>query len=109
MGSRDSAVDSDWLQVRRKRGRSSSPGTVKSFLHVVETGSGANPACYPIVPGAVSPGVKRPGHKFTTYLQLVPRSRKRGSILPLPIRHHGVMLNYLSTGTTLPFLPLRNT
>jgi hypothetical protein len=29
----------------------------------------------------------------------MPRSRKR----PLPIRLHGVVLNYLRTGTTLPF------
>jgi hypothetical protein len=38
-------------------------------------------------------------------LQLVPRSRKCGSIHPLPIRLHGVVLNWLSTGITLP-LPL---
>jgi hypothetical protein len=35
------------------------------------------------VPGALSPGVKRPG-RLTTHLQLVPRSRKCGSIHPLP-------------------------
>jgi hypothetical protein len=56
--------------------------------------------------GAVSPGVKRQGVKLNTHLQLVPRSRKCGSIHPLPIRLHGVVLNYLSIGTTLPFLPL---
>jgi hypothetical protein len=32
-------------------------------------------------------------------IQLVPRSRKRGSI-----RLHGVVLNYINTGTTLPLL-----
>jgi hypothetical protein len=35
--------------------------------------------------------------------ELVLRSRKRGSIHPLPIRLHGIALTYLSTGTTLPF------
>jgi hypothetical protein len=42
------------------------------------------------------------GVKLTTHLQLVPRSRKCGSIHPLPIRLHGVVLNWLSTGTTSP-------
>jgi hypothetical protein len=40
---------------------------------------------------------------LTTHLQLVPWSRKFGSIHPLPIRLYGVVLNELSTGTTLPF------
>jgi hypothetical protein len=43
--------------------------------------------------------------KLSTYLKLVPRSRKCGSIQLLPIRLHGVVLNQLSTGTTL-LLPL---
>jgi hypothetical protein len=43
------------------------------------------------------------GVKLTTHFQLVPRSRKYGSIHPLPIRIHGVVLNSLSTGTTFPF------
>jgi CTP:phosphocholine cytidylyltransferase-like protein len=46
--------------------------------------------------------------KLTTHLQLVPRSRKRGSIQPFlpppPIRIHGAVVNLLSTGATLPFL-----
>jgi hypothetical protein len=42
--------------------------------------------------------------KLTTHLQLVPRSRKCGSIHPLHIRLHGVVLNSLNTGTTLPYL-----
>jgi hypothetical protein len=44
------------------------------------------------------------GVKVTTHLQLVPRSRKCGSIHPSPIRFDGVVLSYLSTGTTLPYL-----
>jgi hypothetical protein len=39
--------------------------------------------------------------KLTTHRQVVPRSIKRGSIHPLPIRLDGVGLNLLSTGTTL--------
>jgi hypothetical protein len=31
---------SDWLGAGRLRGRSSSPGRVKNFLHVVQTSSG---------------------------------------------------------------------
>jgi hypothetical protein len=34
----------------------------------------------------------------------VPRSRKCGSIQPFPVRLHGVVHNYLSTGTTWPYL-----
>jgi hypothetical protein len=32
-----------------------------SFLYIVQTGSGTHPATYPIVPGALSSGVKRTG------------------------------------------------
>jgi hypothetical protein len=39
------------------------------------------------------------GVKLTTQFQLVPRSRKCGSI-----RLHGVVFNYLSTEPTLPYL-----
>jgi hypothetical protein len=38
--------------------------------------------------------------KLTIHFQLVPRSRKCG----VSIRLHGVVLNYLSTETTLAFL-----
>jgi hypothetical protein len=34
-----------------------------SALHVVKTGFGTHLASYPIDTGAVSPGVKRPGHE----------------------------------------------
>jgi hypothetical protein len=43
------------------------------------------------------------GVKLTSHLQRVPRSRKCGSIHPLPHTPHGIMLNLLSTGRTLPF------
>jgi hypothetical protein len=51
-----------------------------SFHHRVQTGSGAHPAFYPIGTGGSFPG----GVKLTTYLHLVPRSRMRGAIPPLP-------------------------
>jgi hypothetical protein len=44
------------------------------------------------------------GVKLTTHLQLMPRSGKRGSISTLPIRLHGVVLNWLSTGTAVTLL-----
>jgi hypothetical protein len=40
--------------------------------------------------------------KVTNHLQIVSRSRKRRSVNPLPIRLHGVVLNYFSTRTNLP-------
>jgi hypothetical protein len=43
------------------------------------------------------------GVKLTTHLHLVLRSRKPGSIHP---HLHGIVLNYLSIGTTLPFTEL---
>jgi hypothetical protein len=36
-----------------------------------------------LIPGDLSPELKRPGVKLTTHLQLVPRSRKYGPIHPL--------------------------
>jgi hypothetical protein len=36
------------------------------------------------VPGDLPPELKRPRRELTAHLQLVPRSRKRGSIHPLP-------------------------
>jgi hypothetical protein len=50
--------------------------------------------------------------KLTIHLQLVPRSRKCGSIDPFPIHLHGVVLNSLSIGTsfywnTLVLYPVR--
>jgi hypothetical protein len=40
--------------------------------------------------------------KLTSHLDLVPRSKKRGSIDPLPIHLHVVVLYQLSTKKTLP-------
>jgi hypothetical protein len=54
-----------------------------SLYHRVQTGSGAHPTSYP-VSGALSLGIKRPGHEVTIPLHLVPRSRMCGAIPALP-------------------------
>jgi hypothetical protein len=53
---------------------------------------------------ALSPGVSGRGVKLTTHLHIVLKSRMVELNLHFPIRLHGVVLNYLSTGTTLPFI-----
>jgi hypothetical protein len=53
---------SDWLRAGRLRGRSSSPGRV-SFLHVVQTGSGAHQASHTKGTGGSFPGVNLPGRE----------------------------------------------
>jgi hypothetical protein len=50
-----------------------------SLLQIVQTGSEVHPTSYPMGTGGS--------------FQLVPTSRKCGSIHPLPIRLHGVVLN----------------
>jgi hypothetical protein len=73
------------LRAGRPRDRSSSSGMVKNFLF-----TSSRPALGPTQPliqrvrGAVSQGCSGVGVKLTTHLQLVPRSRKCGSIHPLP-------------------------
>jgi hypothetical protein len=53
---------SNWLQAGLPRGRILSPSRVKSFLHFIQTSSGAHPASYPMGMGGFSPGgVKRQG------------------------------------------------
>jgi hypothetical protein len=54
------------------------------LLHVVQTGSGAHLASYPVGTGAFPPGLSDRGVRLTTHFQPVPRSRKRGSKHPLP-------------------------
>jgi hypothetical protein len=44
-------------------GRNSSPGRVKNFLHVVQTGSGVHITSYLMGTGALSPGLKRSGRE----------------------------------------------
>jgi hypothetical protein len=81
--SRDSVV---CIATRRPRGWSSNPGRVNNFHFFMSSrptlGFAQPPTQY--IPGDLSPGVKRQGVKLTTQLQLVPSSRERGSIHPLP-------------------------
>jgi hypothetical protein len=76
---------SDWLRAGRQRGRSSSPGSVKNFLFSTSSRPAVGSTKFPIqwIPGAFSPGVKRPECE-ADHLQLVSRSRKCGSIHPFP-------------------------
>jgi hypothetical protein len=41
--------------------------------------------------------------KLTRHFQPAPRSGKRGSLCPLPIRFHRLVLNLISTGSTLSY------
>jgi hypothetical protein len=95
-------TDVDWLFARfeERTDRARSPdsalgiatttgwtdeGTNLSFLHVVQTGSGAYPASYLMGAGGSFPGSKAAGGvKLTTHVQLLPRSRIRGFLHPLP-------------------------
>jgi hypothetical protein len=56
---------SDWLRAGRLRGRSSSPGRVKNFLFSTSSRPALGSTQPPIqwVPGALFPGVKRPGRE----------------------------------------------
>jgi hypothetical protein len=74
-----------------------------THLHIVQTGTGAHPASYIMSTRGSFPGGKRPDVKLTTHLHLVPRSKTVELYLHSLIRLHGVMLNKLSTKTTLRF------
>jgi hypothetical protein len=68
---------SDRLRAWRPRGQSSSPGRVKNF----HFSTSSRPAL-----GSTKPprGLSGRGVKLTIHLELVPRTRKCGSIHPLP-------------------------
>jgi hypothetical protein len=59
-------------------------GSEFSVPCIIQTGSGPTQPPIQWVPGALSPGQSGWGVKLTTHLQLVPRSRKCGSVRPLP-------------------------
>jgi hypothetical protein len=86
-------------------GLGSIPGNAKyCLLHSVQTGYEAHPASYPMGTGNDFPvGKAVRGVKLTTHLHLVPRSRMVELYLYSLICLHGVVLNWLSKGTTLPF------
>jgi hypothetical protein len=62
----DSVVEyGDWLRAGRAGGRCSSPGRVKNFVFSTSSRPNLGSTQPPIrwVPGAPSPGVKRPGRE----------------------------------------------
>jgi hypothetical protein len=100
-------IDLKYLYPGRPRVRSSSPGKVKNFLFFKSSRPALRSTQPPIqwVPGALSPGIKRPGREA---VHSPPTSAEVKKILiykSTPTRLHGVVLNSLSTGKTLP-LPL---
>jgi hypothetical protein len=54
--------------------------------------------------GALSPGVKRPEREVDHSPLTSAEIKKMWIYTSTPTRLHGVVLNYLSTGTTLPFI-----
>jgi hypothetical protein len=65
-----------------------------SFLHCVQTGSGAHPASYPMGTRGFSLGVKRPGREAdNTPPSSAEVKNAWGCISILPIRFHGVVLS----------------
>jgi hypothetical protein len=85
---------SDWLRAGRPRSGSSSPGRVKNFLQVVQTGSGANPTSYQWVQHALSPGVKRPVREADNSPPSSAEVKKAWAYtIDPPFRLHGVAIN----------------
>jgi hypothetical protein len=72
----------DWLRAGRLRGLVSSPGRVKNVLFSTSSRPTLGTTQPPIkcVSGLFPRGLSCRGVKLTTHLQLVPRSRKCGSI-----------------------------
>jgi hypothetical protein len=97
--------DSDWLRAGRPRGRSSSPGRVKNFLFSTSSRRALGSTQPPIqwVPGAILSGVKRSGREADHSLPVSAEVKKIWIYIftHSAIRLYGVMLNCLSTGTTL--------
>jgi hypothetical protein len=67
----------------------------------IPVGPEVYPTFYLMDTGGSFPGVKRPWPEFDYSPPISVEVRKYGSIHSFPIRLHGEMLNYLSTGTTL--------
>jgi hypothetical protein len=95
---------SNWLHARRPRGRSSSPGRVKNFYFSISSRP-ALESTQPPVQWVL--GVKRPGHEADRSPPTSDEVKKMWMYTSTPpIRLHGVVLNYLRTGTTLPIFTL---
>jgi hypothetical protein len=87
---------SDWLRAGRPGGRNSSPGRVKdySLLNVVQTGSEAQPASYPMDTGTLSPGVRRPGRETDHSPPTSAKVKKNVDLyIHSPIRFYDLVFN----------------
>jgi hypothetical protein len=69
-------------------------------LHVVQVGSGAHPASHPMGSGDMFPQDKAGDHSSQTSAEV----KNEWLYTSTPPRLHGIVHNYLSTGTTLPLL-----
>jgi hypothetical protein len=74
-----------------------------SLLHSVQARSESTQPPIQWGPGALSPGIKRPGLEADHSSPSSEEVKNGGAIPPLPIRLYGVVLNKLSTGTTFIF------
>jgi hypothetical protein len=87
---------SDWLRAGRPRGRSSSPGMIKNLLSSKSSRPALGFTQTPIqwVAGALSPGVKRPGHEADYSLPTSVGGTKNINLyIHSPIHLQGVVLN----------------
>jgi hypothetical protein len=76
------------------------PGGFENFLlSSVQNGSGVHSTSCPT---GTSPAAKRPGREADHSPATSAKVTKMWIIHPLPTRFHGVVVNQLSTGTTLP-------
>jgi hypothetical protein len=93
------------LLTGRPRGRSSGPGRIKNLLFSTSSrrAQGSTQPPNKWVPGAVSLGAKWQGREAD---HSPPTSVQVKKIWISSMRLHGVVLNYLSTGTALPYLTL---
>jgi hypothetical protein len=100
----------DYLQAGRPRSRSSSSGKVKNFLFSTSSRPALGFIQPPIqwVPGDLSPGEKRPEREADHSPPISAEVKKVDLYIHSFIRLHGIVLNWLSTGTALPFSSLQS-
>jgi hypothetical protein len=83
------------------------PGSILGSTKLLSTVSrpilGPSQSSVQWVTGTLSSGVKRQRRETDHSPHLVPRSRKMELYLHSPMCLHGIVLNSLSTGATLPF------
>lgn len=98
---RECSPRSDKLRAGPQMGRRSNLVILNYPLHVVQDKCEAHSASYAMDTLALSPGLSSRNIKLTIHLQLVPSSRKVGSIHSAPLPpSSGLVLNYLSTEST---------